>query len=375
MPSANARTASRIGSASGGRSTERARRTPARVRSVTATAASSASTIAPSAAARRRYRWASCSHVKPIPPCTWMFRLAHRSAAGMASAAAIAAVSENWSPPAEAARAASHTAAVASSVATSMLAQWCFTAWNMAIGRPNWWRSLAYAAADSVHSRATPTASAEKIVRAMSTSIWRAPGSTSAAAPSKLTRPARRVGSRFGGDSTVTPPADTSTTATSSPTATRRTSARPAPITAPAEPCSAPSRSSTSPARATARARRAVGETGEQLGGERRRAPRRRARRWRPPSARTRLARPPGRAARRPPRAPPTRSPEPPCSSGTCRPSQPSAAASAKKLAFGLVGGFQQRPRRRSGVVLGQEVADGVGERSVVLGDGDRHVR
>ena len=170
----------------------------------------------------------------------------------MASAAAIAAVSENWSPPAEAARAASHTAAVASSVATSMLAQWCFTAWNMAIGRPNWWRSLAYAAADSVHSRATPIASAEKIVRAMSTSTWRAPGSTSAAAPSKLTLPARRVGSRFGGDSTVTPPAATSTTATSSPTATNRTSASPAPITAPAEPCTAPSRSSASPPRATA---------------------------------------------------------------------------------------------------------------------------
>ena len=73
-----------------------------------------------------------------------MFRLAHRSAAGIARAAAIAAVSENWSPPADAARAASHTAAVASSVATSMLAQWCFTAWNMAIGRPNCWRSLAY---------------------------------------------------------------------------------------------------------------------------------------------------------------------------------------------------------------------------------------
>ena len=143
MLSAKAATVPRIASASGGRSTERARFTPLRVRSVTATAASSASTIAPRAAARRRYRWASCSHVKPIPPCTWMLRLAQRSAAGIASDAASADVSENCSPPAEAARAASHTAAVASSVATSMLAQWCLTAWNVAIGRPNWWRSLA----------------------------------------------------------------------------------------------------------------------------------------------------------------------------------------------------------------------------------------
>ena len=39
--------------------------------------------------------------------------------------------------------AASHTAAVAISVATDMLAQWCFTAWNMAIGRPNCSRSRA----------------------------------------------------------------------------------------------------------------------------------------------------------------------------------------------------------------------------------------
>ena len=37
---------------------------------------------------------------------------------------------------------ASHTALVASSVATTMLAQWCLTAWYMAIGRPNWMRSL-----------------------------------------------------------------------------------------------------------------------------------------------------------------------------------------------------------------------------------------
>ena len=92
-----------------------------------------------------------------------MLRLAHSSAAGTASAAAIAAAYENCSPPPAAARAASQTAAVASSVDTAMLAQWCLTAWNMAIGRPNCWRALAYSAAWSVHSRATPTASAARI--------------------------------------------------------------------------------------------------------------------------------------------------------------------------------------------------------------------
>ena len=39
--------------------------------------------------------------------------------------------------------AASHTALVDISVATDMLAQWCLTAWYIAIGRPNWIRSFA----------------------------------------------------------------------------------------------------------------------------------------------------------------------------------------------------------------------------------------
>ena len=86
-----------------------------------------------------------------------------------------------------------------------MLAQWCFTAWNIAIGRPNCRRSFAYAAAISVHSRARPTASAERSTRARSTSARRAPGSTVAGAPSRVTRAERRVGSRFGGTSTLTP--------------------------------------------------------------------------------------------------------------------------------------------------------------------------
>ena len=100
MLSANARTSSRIGSASGGRSTVLARVTPSRTRSVRSAAACvgleqrRAATVA-----RRRYRWASCSHVKPMPPCTCMLRLAHRSAAGPARVAATAAVYARWSSP------------------------------------------------------------------------------------------------------------------------------------------------------------------------------------------------------------------------------------------------------------------------------------
>ena len=45
-----------------------------------------------------------------MPPCTWVLRLAHRSAAGAASVAATAAAYVSWSPPVAAARAASHTA-------------------------------------------------------------------------------------------------------------------------------------------------------------------------------------------------------------------------------------------------------------------------
>ena len=88
----NSRTASRIGSASAGRSIARSRRMPSLTESVTCRAAASASTMAPMAVARLTYRWASCSQVKPIPPCTCVFRFAFWSAAARASVAAMAAV-------------------------------------------------------------------------------------------------------------------------------------------------------------------------------------------------------------------------------------------------------------------------------------------
>ena len=86
-----------------------------------------------------------------------------------------------------------------------MLAQWCLTAWKVAMGRPNCTRTLAYAAACSVHSVAMPTASAAVMRRARSTRTRRPPGITSAGAPDSTTRALRRVGSRLSGTSTVTP--------------------------------------------------------------------------------------------------------------------------------------------------------------------------
>ena len=78
-----------------------------------------------------------------MPPCTWMFIWALWTAGPKASWAAMAAARSNSSIESAEARAASHTAAVASSAATSRSAQWCFTASKVPIVRPNWTRSLA----------------------------------------------------------------------------------------------------------------------------------------------------------------------------------------------------------------------------------------
>ena len=113
----------------------------------------------------------------------------------------MAAASSKCSGSPFAARPASHTAAVASSAATSMLAQWCFTAWNIAIGRPNCRRSFAYALAVSTHSCAPPAASAAASVHAICCASGNAPRSTafgSTSGRAMVTWPTRRVGSRPG---------------------------------------------------------------------------------------------------------------------------------------------------------------------------------
>jgi hypothetical protein len=141
---------------------------------------------------------------------------------------------------------------VASSAATSMLAQWCLTAWKVAIGRPNWIRILAYSAACCVVSVAMPMASAANTALAVSVSSRRAPASSTAAARSSRTRAARRLWSRLAGTVTVTPPAARSTRAMSSPTGTSSTSARWPLITTPASPVTVSPANATSPPSATA---------------------------------------------------------------------------------------------------------------------------
>ena len=69
----------RSSSASGGRSRLCSRVTPAAVSRMTSAAAAAAPNTARASVARRRYRCASCSQVKPMPPCTWM--LSSRSCA------------------------------------------------------------------------------------------------------------------------------------------------------------------------------------------------------------------------------------------------------------------------------------------------------
>ena len=88
---AKVRTTSRMASASGGSSIALVLVTPRRVRPTRSAAAMRGSRNVSSVVARRIARWASCSQVMAMPPCTWVLRLAHRSAAGAARVAATAA--------------------------------------------------------------------------------------------------------------------------------------------------------------------------------------------------------------------------------------------------------------------------------------------
>ena len=207
-----------------------------------------------------------------------------------------------------------------------MFAQWCFTAWNVAIGRPNCSRTLAYSAACSVTSRATPVASAANSSRDRSVSTLRAPGSTVAGAPVRVTRAIRLAGSRLAGISVLTPPPAVSTTSTSSPWATSSTSAR-CPLAAiPALPVP----SVTSPRSATAPIAEPLARPGRS----------RACRSGGPAAAITALAitvgtNGPGATARPNCSTTITSSdrpkPDPPYSSGRCSPSQPSLPTSPQK--------------------------------------------
>ena len=99
------------------------------------------------------------------------------------------------------ARAASQTAAAACSAAVSIRAQRCFTAWNWPIGRPNWWRILAYSLAARVAQSAMPDASApNRIAARLVTARRSSPVSSRSAgttARSARTRATGRVRSRL----------------------------------------------------------------------------------------------------------------------------------------------------------------------------------
>ncbi len=166
-----------------------------------------------------------------------MASLAHSNAAGGASDAAAATAAGNCSSSGSR-PAASHVSARAASNRHSASAQRCFTAWNWPMGRPNWTRSEAWAAAVCTHHDATPMPSA---ARTNATVCSTAPGGASkrrsvgTASGSSVTRAGRRVGSAPGSGSTRT---WSRSTRTHSPDAgaaaragTRNHSARPPPST------------------------------------------------------------------------------------------------------------------------------------------------
>ena len=198
-----------------------------------------------------------------------------------------------------------------------------------------------------------PTASAENSSRAESTSAPAPPPTVSAGAPSRVTRPERRLGSRLSGTSIDTPATGSAagpesrsvTTTTSLPTGTSSRSAIPAPTAVRTKPEAFRSATVTSPSRATA----AVTEPSARPGS-------RRARCSSVPAdctaaeAITVGRNGPGIRARPVCSATTTSSsspkPDPPTSSPRCRPNQPSPASSLQKS--GRVSGAPSRRARAS---------------------------
>ncbi len=201
-----------------------------------------------------------------MPPCTWVLRLAQRSAAGARQrgrdrrgVGELVAAGDRppWPRP--------HTAEVASSVATTMLAQWCLTAWYMPMTRPNCTRSLAYAAAISVVSQGHADRLGREHHSDRSTSVCAAPRVTVTGAESSETLSGRGGSDRGSpGTSTVTrvaplPHART----TSSPARSDQDPRQAPPSTAPAEPDAVPSTTVQRSPESDARRERPVGERGQ----------------------------------------------------------------------------------------------------------------
>ena len=113
-----------------------------------------------SAFARRRYRWAGCSQVHPIPPCICRLSAANRKKASLAYTLARDTSGFARSSLPARASAAPITAARDASSSTFMSAQRCLMAWNDPMDLPNWTRLLAYSTALSSTLPAPPRASA-----------------------------------------------------------------------------------------------------------------------------------------------------------------------------------------------------------------------
>src|SRR5207244_1912578 len=110
--------------------------------------------------ARLRKRCRSCSHVNPIPPCTWRADAMTRFDASEHQILAVEAATDASSWPAPMHHAAQYALERMPSTSTSMSAQRCFTAWKLPIGRPNCTRSFAYSTAMSIARDAPPSISA-----------------------------------------------------------------------------------------------------------------------------------------------------------------------------------------------------------------------
>ena len=164
-----ARTCSRCVPASAGSSVRSSRRAPpAASRTARSRWLSPGPSNCRATRARRRYRCASCSQVKPMPPSTWMQSLAQEYAASSAVPAARAATRPRTPALSSTARAASHASTRACSTRTSMSAHRCLIPWNCPMGRPNCSRTFAYSAAVCSAQAAVPHASAANSTHARS---------------------------------------------------------------------------------------------------------------------------------------------------------------------------------------------------------------
>ena len=93
--------------------------------------------VTEAALARLRYRWAGCSQVKPMPPCSWTISSAASTAASQQADLA-SAIATGVSGSSSARQAAAYLdAARASVIVVHRSASRCLSAWKEPTGRAN----------------------------------------------------------------------------------------------------------------------------------------------------------------------------------------------------------------------------------------------